>query len=120
MSTAAIIGQRRAAWRRLIGEARKVAERAEASQGREELEIADFSHLVTRDGRLPFDVDGQLATQVSMAFLLTAKAMLNAGYAARRAIVAPMLLAAAKAADELLTEQGHREAQVSRRQTGEG
>jgi hypothetical protein len=113
--------QLRLAWRRLSAAAMAMAQRAIDSDGREVLEADHFAHDLHRTGGLRFPVDGGLSAQgVSTAFVIVARAMLNAGYPRRRAIVAPALLATAKAVDELLTEQATRDADHWKRQMGEG
>lgn len=113
------LAQRRHAWRRLAEAARALARRAIDTDGRETVEADDFAHQLARVGKTRFDVAGDSAQGAATSFLILANATLRAGYDRRRAILAPVLLAAAVAIDELLTEQGHAEAAHSRRAAGE-
>lgn len=108
---------RRQAWRKMATSARALAQRAIDTDGRETVEADDLAHLVAR--KQAFDVAGDSAQGAATSFLILASAVLRAGEDRRRAILAPVLLAAAVAIDELLTEQGHAEAAHSRRVAGE-
>jgi hypothetical protein len=110
---------RRQAWRRLAEAARALAQRAIDTDGRETVEARDLAHLIAGVGKQRFDVEGDSAQGAATSFIVLANAMLRAGYERRRAILAPVLLAAATAIDALLTEQGHAEAAHSRRVSGE-
>lgn len=113
------LAERRAGWRAFAAAAVVLAERVLANDGRERLERSELPSLLGREGRLRFPIEDASAGELVTGFRNLCRAALIAGTDRRRAVLAPALLAAAQAVDQLLTDQGHDAAERSRLVSGE-
>ena len=112
----------RVAWSEITGEALVLAERLIATDGHEAVEALDLRaklSAVVEGGADGFPVQGASAAKAAMAFAQTLRALFEASLPRRRAILAPMVAAGAKAVAELITDHQDRQADAGRKQTGE-
>lgn len=112
----------RAAWSEITGEALTLAERLIATDGLETVEALELRNrlaAVIKAGPEGFPVQGASAGKAAMAFAQTLRALFEASLPRRRAILAPMVVAGAKAVAALITEHQDRQADAWRKQTGE-
>lgn len=113
------VAEMRFEWRELAAAARKTGERALATDGREVLDLIEYRHRLASTGKTTFPADGASAAGLAAGFLLFARAFDNAQTERRRAIVAGVLVEAAKALDAYLTEEQVEAAQGWIRQMGD-
>jgi hypothetical protein len=106
-------------WRELAEAALGLANSGVASDGRETSERLEFRHSLARAPAFPMPAGDAAAQAVVKAFAHAANAMLCAGTDERRAIIAPLLAAAAKAIESLLDEELAPWLALSRRISGD-
>lgn len=112
--------QKRHAWRSLAEAGQRLAQRVIDTDGRESLGAPEFQDALRHTGKLRWEEAGDCcAAAANAAFIMLGNAVLTAGTDRRRAIMALGLAGAASALDQLLTEQGDRDAALWKRQTGE-
>lgn len=112
----------RQAWTEITGEALSMAERLIATDGEEAIEALDLKaklSAVVEGGADGFPVQGASAAKAAMAFAQTLRALFDASLPRRRAILAPMVAAGARAVAELISEHQTRQADGWRKQLGE-
>lgn len=112
----------RAAWSDITGEAVTMAERLIATDGQEAVEALELRNrlaTVIKAGPDGFPVQGASAGKAAMAFAQTLRALFEASLPRRRAILAPMVVAGAKAVAALITDHRDRQADGWRKQMGE-
>ena len=112
----------RAAWSDITGDALVMAERLIATDGVEAVEALELKNklaTVIKAGVEGFPVQGASAGKAALAFAQTLRALFEASLPRRRAILAPMVVAGAKAVAELISEHQTRQADGWRKQLGE-
>lgn len=109
----------RQAWRALLADASRLAERLIASDGEEAVHTLHLRHDSKRFSAVEFPAQGDSARQAADAFKAALNALFDAGLPRRKALLAPMVAAGAKALTDLITEEQTREADAWRKQTGE-
>jgi hypothetical protein len=91
--------------------AERLARRAVDTDGRELIEPeGGFAHLLRMDGGARFPVGDDSAQAVANGFLMAGRALINATYPRRRAIIAGALLGLTIACQQLLVERAETEA----------
>jgi hypothetical protein len=111
--------QQRHAWRQLAAAGVALAEHAIKTDGAELLEPDHMRNALRTDREVRFPVEGATGSAAATAFVVLARGALTTSEGRGRVILCEALLAAARAVDELLTEQGHAEAARSRQVLGE-
>lgn len=109
----------RQAWAELIVETARVVERLIATDGEEVVETMYVRHGARALDAAEFPVQGASARTAAQAFKTALAALLDADLPRRKAVLAPMVAAAAKALTDLITEEQTREADAWRKHTGE-
>lgn len=109
----------RQGWTALLADASLLADRLIATDGEEAVETLYLRHSSRQLDAADFPAQGDSARKAADAFKTALTALLDAALPRRKAVLAPMVAAGAKALADLITEEQTREADAWRKHTGE-